>query len=167
MRVLGRERAEAVVGVGGAHVQLGGVAHRVARVDVGERTDVHVDRAGLELVAAVQVALDAVALEPVDAGVPVADVEAAVAEGVVEAALHGGLEAAGLRVIVLAEHVLVLAAELVVRGQRHVARELRVREHRQGEQGGKNEHRQGGAKEVFHRKNSLTDGGAGSVEARV
>jgi hypothetical protein len=140
---------------------------RIARVDVGQCAHVHVQRAGLELVAAVDVALDAVALEPVDAGVPVAHVEAAVAEGVVQAALDGGLQALGLGVVVLAEHVLVLPAELVVGGQRHVARELRAREHRQGGEGGKNEHRQGDAKKVFHRKKSLTNGGAGSVGGRV
>jgi hypothetical protein len=155
VRVLGGERAEGLVGVGRADIQLGGVAGRVARIDVGERTDIHVQRTGLELVAAVEVGLDAVAREPVDAGVPVADIEAAVAEGVVEAALHRRLEALGLGAVddaatALAEHVLVLPAELVVGGERHVAHELRAGEHRQGGEGGENEHRQCDAKKGVH-----------------
>src|SRR5256885_11005189 len=47
-----------------------------------------------------------------------ADVPAAVTEGVVETALQGRLD--GL----VASRVLVLATELVVRGQRHIGREL-------------------------------------------
>ncbi|MNV70479.1 hypothetical protein D3C71_1634480 [compost metagenome] len=121
MRVLGRDRTQA-----GANVGFGGVAVGVARVDVGQRTNVQIEAAGLEFVATVQIGFERIVGQPVHAGVPVADIEAGFAEGVVKAALQSGLDGLGLG------GVLVLAAELVVRGQADVAGELGTGQHGKG-----------------------------------
>ncbi|MPM76300.1 hypothetical protein SDC9_123298 [bioreactor metagenome] len=129
MRILGRERA-----VGTGAVDLGGVAVGIARVHIGQHAHVPVHIGGLELVAAVEVGFQRVAGQPVHGGVPVAHVEAAVAERVVKTALQRGLDGLG------AAGVLVLTTELVVGSQGNVGGELGM-----GPHGGDNSAGQGGS----------------------
>src|SRR5207244_7516133 len=91
VRVLGADRA-----VSGAEVDLGRVGAAGTRIEVGQRAHIHVEGAGLELVATVEVDFNAAVLArgqklgPVDGGVPVAQVKTVV-ERIVNAALQGRL----------------------------------------------------------------------------